>query len=161
MKRMIQNQIEFNHPLQFSIALSAMAGTDANGGKIAIDFNTIAPIPQTVIDSFADKTTQQLVWWGTGENAIDTEINKEKLTIRFKTERCHPKGIVRALHEKLPGGWTWKFASNQPIGFEIGYYTTNGRIRNYTDLSCDSITNEVLSLTDELWNPPEREDDDA
>lgn len=154
---LVQNQIEFNHPLQFSIALSFMAGCDTSGNKTYVDFNTIAPISNRIKNAFKDRQAQQLVCWSVPNNATDVEINKTNLIIRFKTERNHPLGIVKGLHAKLPGGWTWKFASKS-IGFDVGYYIANGIEREFVDLS---DTPDGIELTKELWNLQKREETNA
>lgn len=152
MSDIIQNKICFNHPLQLSIALTYLAGEDDDGNPTYVDFNNIYPIFKFDPMHRLNDTDKQLICWGTPNNAYDVKIDTENHTINFKTDVNYPTGIVDALHRKLPGGWTWKFASECP-GFTLGYYETNGRERIFYDMSHNYETNdpEAIALHNELW----------
>lgn len=156
----VKNKLTFNHPLQLSIALSLMEGHAPSGEKIYVDFNQIAPIPTSVMKAFSGIHTQRLVWWHVTENAIDVKIDTHDLTITFQTMEHHPKGVILALHNKLPGGWKWEFASESP-GFELGLYEANGKELTFYDMSHNT---EEICANDktyiELWgNSQERKDE--
>lgn len=149
MSDLVQNQIQFEHPLLLTIALTLMAGCDTDNNQIHIDFNAVAPIPDSVLKAFSGIETQRLVWWHVTENATDVEIDSDNLIIRFKTIHHHPKGVVEALHAQLPGCWVWKFAS-EIYGFDIGYYEATGSHRTFIDMSYASEP-AIKQFTDELW----------
>lgn len=148
----IQNKICFNHPLQLSIALTYLAGENDDGNPTYVDFNNIYPIFKFASLQHLNDTSRKLICWGTPNNAHDVKINTDNHTISFKTDLNYPTGIIDMLHQKLPGGWVWKFASKSP-GFILGYYETKGRERFYYDLSKDYETNDsnAIALYNELW----------